>query len=604
MSYQNLSPHLIKELLDILESRQLIPFYQPIVSFVEQRILGYECLIRGPADSCLHYPFTLFHAAINYGCLLELEIICYDNAVKYFQQWQLAGKLFFHLSFSSLLQPPFHSSTFVEMLDRYHFSPEQLVIEIGEPHRPGQLATINNVLKSHRLLGCQIALDNLGTGYSDLHLWSELRPNYVKIDYHFTQNLSADLGKKEFVRSLRDMAMRLNCQIIAEHIETETDFKELWALGVHVGQGNYFAPPQANPPTQLPSHLFFEPQQRPHLTHALQRSNTIACLIVEVPFIRPTELVEKVADIFHSNPEIHSIPVINDKHTAIGIVRRHNFIDLFLTRYGRELHGRKPIGGFMDTDHLILDINLSLEEASKELTTNLKLMPNQDFVISDREKYCGIGRVMDLLARITELQIRNARYANPLTLLPGNVPIYEHLESLLRQHLSFTVCYCDLDNFKPFNDVYGYSKGDLVIQTVAKILVVHTSPQQDFVGHVGGDDFILVMQSSDWQDRCVAILADFEHTVLAFYHEEDRANGGIRGYDRTGEETFFPLLSLSIGAVTPNLDRCHSYHDIAAMASEAKHQAKKQKGNSLFIDRRTTPNHQNWSTSQEVLEQR
>jgi EAL domain-containing protein (putative c-di-GMP-specific phosphodiesterase class I)/GGDEF domain-containing protein len=601
MSYQTIPTKLAKELLDILEYRQLIPFYQPVVSFVDQRILGYECITRGPADGRLHYPFALFHAASKCGRLLELETICYDHAVKYFQQLQLTGKLFFNLSFSSLLQSTFQSQSLLGVLNRYHFPPDQLVIEVGEKFRPEQISTINDLLKSYRLLGCQIALDDLGTGYSVLRLWSELRPNYVKIDNYFTQNLRADLGKKEFVRSLRDLAMRLNCKMIAEGIETAIDFKELLALGVHLGQGDYFASPQANPPTQLPSSLFLDSQQRHYPNYSIQRSKTIACLIEEVPVIRPTEVVEKVADLFHANPEIHSIPVINNLHAAIGIVRRHSFIDLFLTRYGRELHGRKPISGFMDTDHLILDINLSLEEASQQLTANLKLMPNQDFIIGDYGRYCGIGRVMDLLAKITELQIRNARYANPLTLLPGNVPIYEHLDSLLRQRFPFTVCYCDLDHFKPFNDVYGYSKGDLVIQTVAKILVTHTSPQTDFVGHIGGDDFILVMQSSDWQARCATILAEFEKTVLAFYNSEDCAQGGIRGLDRTGQETFFPLLSLSIGAVTPDLDVCHSYHDIAAMASDAKHQAKTQVGNSLFIDQRKVPNYQNRSV---LLEQK
>ncbi len=586
MSYRTISLKLAKELQDILESRQLIPFYQPVVSFVDQRILGYECLIRGPADSRLHYPFSLFHAANKCGCLLELEVLCCENALHYFQHLQLTGKLFFNLSFASLLQPAFSPQALSLILERYEFPPEQWVLEVGEKYRPEQISVIHNILKSYRLLGCQIALDDLGTGYSDLRLWSEIYPNYVKIDSYFSQNLQAKLGKKEFVRALRDIAMRLNCQMIAEGIENKNDFEELWALGVHFGQGDYFAPAQADPPKTLPAEMFANPYQQLYSDYSLQRSKTIACLIVQVPFIRPHEAVEKVADLFHTHSEVHSIPVVNDMYAAIGIVRRHNFIDLFLTRYGRELHGRKAISSFMDTDQLILDMNLSLEEASQQLTANLKLMPNQDFIICDRGRYCGIGRVMDLLARITELQIRNARYANPLTLLPGNVPIYEHLDNLLQQHIPFTVCYCDLDYFKPFNDVYGYSKGDLVIQAVAKILRTHTCPDHDFIGHVGGDDFILIMQSQNWQERCMAILAEFEQVALAFYSEEDQDRGGICCLDRSGRETFFPLLSLSIGAVTPDLEHCRSYHGIAVLASEAKHQAKKQEGNSLFIDRR------------------
>ena len=140
MSYQTIPAKLAKELFDILEYRQLIPLYQPVVSFVDQRILGYECLIRGPADSRLHYPFALFHAAIKSGRLLELETACGDAAVKYFQQLQLTGKLFFNVSFKSLLQPVFHSQSFSEVLKRYHFPPDQLVIEVGEKYRQEQLS--------------------------------------------------------------------------------------------------------------------------------------------------------------------------------------------------------------------------------------------------------------------------------------------------------------------------------------------------------------------------------------------------------------------------------------------------------------------------------
>ena len=97
-----------------------------------------------------------------------------------------------------------------------------------------------------------------------------------------------------------------------------------------------------------------------------------------------------------------------------------------------------------------------------------------------------------LLKRITELQIRNARYANPLTLLPGNVPINEHVEHLLENYLPFTACYFDLDNFKPFNDLYGYSRGDMVIRLLGTILQSACNPQCDFIGHIGGDDFMII----------------------------------------------------------------------------------------------------------------
>jgi len=196
---------------------------------------------------------------------------------------------------------------------------------------------------------------------------------------------------------------------------------------------------------------------------------------------------------------------------------------------------------------------------------------------------------MDLLKKITELQIRNARYANPLTLLPGNVPIYEALDRLLTEGSRFAVAYCDLDHFKPFNDVYDYARGDQVIQKLAEVLSAHVDHRNDFVGHVGGDDFILIFTSNDWEARCEAILEQFEREIPAAYTVADREQGGIRSQDRSGNAVFYPLLTLSIGAVTPEPGSCQSHHDVAALATQAKRQAKRINGNALFIDRRTKP---------------
>src|SRR5690606_20413911 len=111
---------------------------------------------------------------------------------------------------------------------------------------------------------------------------------------------------------------------------------------------------------------------------------------------------------------------------------------------------------------------------------------SQDFIITRDGRFYGIGKTSTLLRRITEQQIRNARYANPLTLLPGNVPIHELLEELLARDEPFHVAYCDLDHFKPYNDCYGYSRGDEVIVYLAQIIQGEVDAQLDFVGHIGG----------------------------------------------------------------------------------------------------------------------
>jgi len=312
----------------------------------------------------------------------------------------------------------------------------------------------------------------------------------------------------------------------------------------------------------------------------------VACLVTPNRSIDPKMTVEDVGLILRQDRDLSYLPVLEEER-PIGLIRRLDFMDIFLSNYGRELHGRKPASFFMDPQPLLIEASLSLEEASRRVTGSMHRHIDPHAFIITCEGCCqGLGWTMDLLEKITDLRVYSARYANPLTLLPGNVPIQEHIEALLKSRRLFAGAYCDLDSFKPFNDVYGYKKGDQVIQVLGRILVEYADASLDFVGHIGGDDFMVIFTSSDWRERCEKILEVFAYQAPRFYNKEDRRRGGIVTQDRQGKEQFFNLLSLSIGVVQPDPDHCHSHHDVAALATDAKHQAKQQSGNSLFIDRR------------------
>jgi diguanylate cyclase (GGDEF)-like protein len=327
---------------------------------------------------------------------------------------------------------------------------------------------------------------------------------------------------------------------------------------------------------------------------------TVACLVTPNRSIDPKMTVEDVGSILRRDRDLSYLPVV-DEERPIGLIRRLDFMDIFLSNYGRELHGRKPATFFMDPQPLLIEESLSLEEASRQVTrsTNRHVDPHA-FIITCDGRYQGLGWTMDLLEKITDLRVHSARYANPLTLLPGNVPIQEHIEALLKSRQPFAAAYCDLDCFKPFNDIYGYKKGDQVIQMLGRILVEHADANLDFVGHIGGDDFMVIFTSPDWRERCEQILEVFAYQAPRFYHKEDRRRGGIVTHDRQGKEQFFNLLSLSIGVIQPDPDHCHSHHDVAALATDAKHEAKQQSGNSLFIDRRRQVFRSPESTDHEV----
>ncbi|WP_237701209.1 diguanylate cyclase [Methylophaga thalassica] len=140
-----------------------------------------------------------------------------------------------------------------------------------------------------------------------------------------------------------------------------------------------------------------------------------------------------------------------------------------------------------------------------------------------------------------------------------------------------------MDNFKPYNDIYGYGKGDKVISLTAKTLTEHVDQDIDFVGHVGGDDFIILFESKDWQERCQQILHAFETLYPQLYNLRHLQQAGINAVDRHGNETFYPLLSLSIGAVRIlDFANIKAEIDLTEYASKAKSMAKRLTGNSLY----------------------
>jgi diguanylate cyclase (GGDEF)-like protein len=292
--------------------------------------------------------------------------------------------------------------------------------------------------------------------------------------------------------------------------------------------------------------------------------------------------------IFQADPKLMILPVV-DHGQPLGLINRFDMIEHFARPYERELYGKKSCRQFMDARPLIADQATSLQELSFRMAEADAHHLFNGFIITDQGRYLGMGTGHDLMREITQLQIHAARYANPLTQLPGNVPITEHIDRLLESGSRFWVGYFDLDHFKPFNDVYGYRRGDDVIQLTGKLLSCYCDPDRDFVGHIGGDDFMVLFQSEDWERRCQAVLAEFAHHVDGFYNAEDRERGGYISEDRQGRKVFYSLMSLSVGAIRVEPRQYYSHHQIATAASESKKQAKKIHGNSLFLDRRQPP---------------
>ena len=565
----------------ILANGDLHSLFQPIFSLSERRILGYEALSRGPSNSALHSPINLFAVARSAGRLSELELLCRKNACQRFSQLKLDGKLFLNVSPDSLMEPKHQPGRTLQLLQTLGIPPSQVVIELTEQSPTDDFALLDTALHHYRAMGFSIALDDLGAGYSSLRLWSELRPDYVKIDRHFIDGIHQDAVKREFVGSILKMAKASRAQVIAEGIELPEELAVLADMGVDLLHGYLLCRPQEQPPRDA---LNLLPSATPSSPLSEESSDLRGLLNTQQAVALSTPTSE-VLELFRAQANLNSLAVLNPAQQPVGIVHRHSLAEALLKPFANELFARKPISRLMSDDYLAVECSQSLQQVSRLLTSRARQRIEEDFIIIENGGYIGLGRVIDVLKLITELKIQQARYANPLTLLPGNVPIQQCLTRLLQQGREVVVCYVDIDNFKPFNDIYGYAKGDEVLLSLAQCLNDRVDPSRDFVGHIGGDDFLLVLGSQDWRARLNRLLEDFQSQCRRFYREEDLHAGCFVAHDRSGKRQEYALLSLSLGVVHVHPEQCAQLDasQLAAMASEAKRHAKAVPGYSLHI---------------------
>jgi diguanylate cyclase (GGDEF)-like protein len=567
----------------ILAHRDLHSLFQPIVALNERRILGYEALTRGPSNSTLHSPVNLFAVARHAGRLTELEMVCRESACRRFAEQKLEGKLFLNISPESLLEREYPPGRTLELLNRYGIAPSKVVIELTEQTPTEDFQLLYTALHHYRDMGFSIAMDDLGAGYSSLRLWSELRPEYVKIDRHFIDGIHQDAVKREFVGSMLQMARASRASVIAEGIELPEELAVLREMGVDLVQGYLLCRPQEHPPRDARALLpKLDAITTPSLT---DEGSDLSALLNEQPAVLETTPTADVLEAFRKQAALNSLAVLDEQGRPCGIVHRHSLSEVLLKPFGTELFARKPIKRLMSDDFLAVELNQSLQKVSRLLTSRARQRIEEDFIITQNGVYLGLGRVIDVLKLITERKIQQARYANPLTLLPGNVPIQQCLTRLLQQGRESIICYVDIDSFKPFNDIYGYGRGDEVLLCLAQCLNDRIDPSQDFVGHIGGDDFLMVLGSADWQKRLHVLLEDFQKQCRRFYRAEHVEAGCFTALNRQGQRQEFALLSLSIGVVHLHPESCSEVDasQLAELASQAKHYAKEVIGSSLHV---------------------
>ncbi|MEM5432446.1 phosphodiesterase [Cupriavidus oxalaticus] len=568
--------------------------FQPIVQAGNAELLGYEALVRGPADSPYALPEALFRLAQGVEDTIALEIEAARTALAAWRGLELPGKLFLNFSPMTLRHLLADRERLSAALLRAGIAPSRLVVEVTEQTPIGDAASFGTAMSLLRELGMQYALDDFGSGHANLDLLAQLSPQFVKIDKSLIRGIASCSRRLEILRAVMRMMSAFGGRVIAEGIEHEDELAVVRDLGVTGAQGYYIGRPSARPDTQVAPQVRRTLASRhiavfPQLVRSGWSGMTAGRLLRPAPTVSPAASNDAVLRMFQDQPELHAMAVVHDDGRPLAIIGRQGFIDRYAAPFHRELYGKKACIAMANREPACFERHATLEEMAQILAGENTRSLADGFLITEQGRYIGLGTGADLIRAITEVRMEAARYANPLTFLPGNIPLNQHIERLIDAASEFHACYVDLNHFKPFNDKYGYWKGDEMLKGAAAILVEACDPARDFIGHVGGDDFLVLFQSSDWPARTQEAVRRFNDAALAMYAPGDRAAGGMQGEDRHGQPVFFPPVSMAAGVVCVSgegvaaLQRLGS-QQIGAAAAVAKREAKRSATGMAVLD--------------------
>jgi EAL domain-containing protein (putative c-di-GMP-specific phosphodiesterase class I)/GGDEF domain-containing protein len=529
--------------------------FQPIIDIHTGRTFGFEALMRGFNRHGFESPIDLINRCWEDGFLEILEERILERSFAHFTtipDWR-ALKLFVNLDGRTIVSQKGLRASLMALKSRYGISNANLALEMSERYDfAANPIGLERLLELRQTFGA-LTMDDFGAGHANLQLFYHLEPGILKLDRFLISSIGSDPKKTVFLKHIVMMAHLLGALVIAEGIETPQEFYVCRELGCDLAQGYIVA----RPTTDLSKLRSNYPDINALRENDRRRFDTDADLVAaQLDRITPLHIDEDLEVLFSrfSNAGDHVFfPVVDQVGHPLGIVHERDLKHFAYSKYGRELM-RNPRRTFNLARFIrpcaFASLNASTEKILEIFSAH---QSGEGILILEDSKYTGFLHASALLQILNEKNIKLARDQNPLSKLPGNILIHEYVsDAIANEAEAFHFAYLDFDNFKPFNDKYGFRIGDRAIQMFAEILRSAFSREACFIGHVGGDDFFVGFRNTDSNVVMTELKAAFEkfcRDVESLYSEEDRAKGYINGQTRGGRHKRFPLLAVSGVAV-------------------------------------------------------
>jgi EAL domain-containing protein (putative c-di-GMP-specific phosphodiesterase class I)/GGDEF domain-containing protein len=526
--------------------------FQPIFDTWRGKTVAFELLAR-PLPP-FPPPAEALQEALEKDKLWEVDLLFFRSAIAAVRAYRHSEYDFFvNVTPNVFSDPLFYETAMKELEQDRRLSPGRFILEMTEQFSVKNYRAFQQQIAAFHAKGVRIALDDMGAGHSNLLTLVSASPHFIKLDRALIQGIDKHTYQQNLVRSLVEFVSSVESRFVAEGVETWEELESLLRLGVRYCQGYLLGRPQPEPMevqalTSEKVNALVSSIKGPK--HSVQ--DKIARL-VQVPktFQVGSTNGEALRQFWHQKDSGDHI-ILLEGTLPVGLITRDHFKQETSGPFGYSLMQHKLVDNIAKRHFLRVKESFGISEVGR-MALQRKPEDTYDPVIvtSQDHHFRGTVTMKQLLQHTLNLEVQRAIHANPLTNLPGNRMIQSWIEQAL-QHPPFTLIYADLDHFKAFNDGYGFLKGDEMIQMTASILQRSLSLYeiQGNVGHIGGDDFVLVAQHAIPESAYRSICQQFDREKMSLFDDKDRQRGHFVARNRKGETEATPLTTLSLAVLT------------------------------------------------------
>ena len=532
--------------------------FQPIIYSQTGKIYAVEALVRGIQNiNELNSIDDLFNCAFNDDFLYELDIQLREKAIKKFANIPIDNlRLFYNLDNRIIYNKNLSSGNTSKILKKYNLNKTNICFELSEKGTVIEQNALSTMIQRYKQNGYSIAIDDFGIGVSGLKLLYFSEANIIKLDRFFISNIDQDSKKKLFCSSIIEMAHIMGMQVIAEGVETINEFYTSKDIGADFIQGYLVQKPttQINEIEATYNNILTiineDKRNNPHATIDDEFIEIIPSLNVNTP------LYELFIH-FKESTKNHFVPITDEYDNFLGVIFESDIKKISYSQYGLALAKNESFASSLIKylkPSLSVEISWGIDKILEMYNLNSK--NSLGIFITQSNKYRGFINLNSLLTLSYKRNIEIATNQNPLTKLPGNNQIEKFIEKTLKREKNTIthIIYFDFNDFKPFNDIYGFRLGDRAILIFSELLQKRY-PKDSFVAHIGGDDFFVGLRNHKFEEvyeLTNKVQIEFKKSVENLYSKKDKENNYIIAKDRFNVERNFNLLSVSSAIIEIN----------------------------------------------------